>query len=267
MVGAGVDASVRPAPRQPVRGVAPALRIDGLTVRSRRRGLELDDVTLEVRPGEVVGVAGAEGSGQHVLVDLLSSLRAATSGTVEVAGVQVQTGRPGAMGRAGVAVIPADRHDSGCILDMTVEENLVMTGTGRVAARGVFDRQRMRARSEELIAEFGIACPGPDAPMFALSGGNQQRVVVARELSAGSPVLVAAQPVRGLDVRAAGDVAGRLRRAAVGGTAILLVSSEIDELLELADRIVVLSRGRIAGEVEPGDGARARIQLLIGGAS
>lgn len=246
---------------------ATVLRFDGLTVRSARRGVELDALTLEVRAGEIVGVAGAEGSGQHVLVDVLSSLRTASAGTVEVCGTAVRTGRAGAMGRAGIAVIPADRHDSGCILEMSVEENLVLASPRSVASRGVLDRSAMRSRAEELIAEYGIACPSPSAPLYTLSGGNQQRVVVAREMSSQPRVLVAAQPARGLDVRAAREMADRLRASAASGTAILLLSSELDELLDLSDRIVVLSRGRIMGEVQNDGTAAARIGMLVGGAT
>ena len=246
---------------------ATVLRLDGLTVRSARRGVELDALTLEVSAGEIVGVAGAEGNGQHVLVDVLSSLRTASSGTVEVCGTAVRTGRAGAMGRAGVAVIPADRHDSGCILEMSVEENLVLASPRSVARRGVLDRTAMRNRAEELIAEYGIACPSPAAPLYTLSGGNQQRVVAARELSSQPRVLVAAQPARGLDVRAAREMANRLRATAASGTAVLLLSSELDELLDLSDRIVVLSRGRIVGEVQNDDTAAARIGMLVGGAT
>jgi simple sugar transport system ATP-binding protein len=263
MVGEGVPHATARGPMR-VLG-ATALRLDSLTVRSARRGVELDALTLEVRAGEIVGVAGAEGNGQHVLVDVLSSLRAATSGTVEVCGTAVRTGRAGAMGRAGVAVIPADRHDSGCILEMSVEENLVLASPRSVASRGVLDRAAMRSRAVELIAQYGISCPSPAAPLFTLSGGNQQRVVVARELSSQPHVLVAAQPARGLDVRAAREMANRLRATAESGTAIMLLSSELDELLDLSDRVIVLSRGRIVGEVSNDGTAARRIGLLIGG--
>jgi simple sugar transport system ATP-binding protein len=246
-------------------GVPHATARGPMRVLGARRGVELDALTLEVRAGEIVGVAGAEGNGQHVLVDVLSSLRAATSGTVEVCGTAVRTGRAGAMGRAGVAVIPADRHDSGCILEMSVEENLVLASPRSVASRGVLDRAAMRSRAVELIAQYGISCPSPAAPLFTLSGGNQQRVVVARELSSQPHVLVAAQPARGLDVRAAREMANRLRATAESGTAIMLLSSELDELLDLSDRVIVLSRGRIVGEVSNDGTAARRIGLLIGG--
>jgi simple sugar transport system ATP-binding protein len=123
----------------------------------------------------------------------------------------------------------------------------------------------MRSRAVELIAQYGISCPSPAAPLFTLSGGNQQRVVVARELSSQPHVLVAAQPARGLDVRAAREMANRLRATAESGTAIMLLSSELDELLDLSDRVIVLSRGRIVGEVSNDGTAARRIGLLIGG--
>ena len=133
---------------------------------------------------------------------MLSSLIAVESGTVEVAGRAVTPGKAGAMGKAGIAVIPEDRHDSGCVLEMTVAENLVMTGLDAVAHRGVLSGAEVRARADSLIDEFDIHTPSPDVPMWQLSGGNQQRLVLARELSQEPAVLVAAQPTRGLDVGA-----------------------------------------------------------------
>ena len=167
---------------------------------------------------------------------------------------------------AGIGVIPEDRHDSGVVLDMTVAENLVLIDPNRSAKRGVLDRAQMTERAEKLIAEFDIQCAGPDAPLWSLSGGNQQRVVLARELAQRPKVLVAAQPTRGLDVGAIEYMTERLRGAAADGVAVLLISSELEEILDLADRIVVMFRGRIAGEMPRADADLERISLLMGGA-
>ncbi|MDE0237294.1 MAG: ATP-binding cassette domain-containing protein, partial [bacterium] len=172
-----------------------------------------------------------------------------------------------AMARAGVAVIPEDRHDSGVVLDMTVAENLLMVDPYRVARHGVMDKGWATEIAEQMISEFDIGCSGPDAPLWSLSGGNQQRVVLARELVAEPDVLVAAQPTRGLDVGAIEYMTDRLRQTAIDGVAVLLISSELEEILELADRIVVMSRGRIVGELSQADANLETLGLLMGGST
>lgn len=245
----------------------PALSVSAATVAGPGGLRLLDGLSLEVAPGEIVGIAGVEGNGQRVLADVLSSLLNLDAGTVSVAGVEVATGRPGSMARAGVGVIPEDRHDSGVVLDLTVAENLVLVDPEAVAHRGVIDPDAMRNRAERLIADFAIMCEGPDAPLWSLSGGNQQRVVLARELSANPKVLVAAQPTRGLDVGAIEYMTGRLRAAAQGGVGVLLISSELEEILDIADRIIVMHRGRAAGEMLRSEADAERIGLLMGGSA
>ncbi|HWM19931.1 MAG TPA: ABC transporter ATP-binding protein [Ilumatobacteraceae bacterium] len=225
----------------------------------------LDHLSIEVRAGEIVGVAGVEGNGQRELGDLMSSLIHLDSGSVTIDGSVVDTRRAGCMARHGVAVIPEDRHDSGCVLDMTIAENLLIDRPGSVARFGFVSKARLRRRAEELMAEFEIQGAAPDAPMRSLSGGNQQRVVLARELSHRPKVLVAAQPTRGLDVGAIEYTTARLRAAAAAGIAVLLVSTELDELLEMSDRIVVLSRGRAIGQLDRADATSERLGLLLGG--
>jgi simple sugar transport system ATP-binding protein len=149
---------------------------------------------------------------------------------------------------------------------MSVAENLVLAGLEKVSQRGVVDADTVRENAEKLIAEFGISCQSPDAPMWTLSGGNQQRVVLARELSADPKVLVAAQPTRGLDVGAIEYMGDRLRLAADQGVAVLLISSELEEILHLADRIVVMYRGAIIGEMPNKDVDLERLGMLMGGA-
>ncbi len=252
-----------PAETTPSNG--PVLRIEGVTVKGRGGARLLDDISLDLRAGEIVGVAGVEGNGQRTLGDLLSSLVPLNAGRVVVNDAEVPTGSPGAMAKAGVAVIPEDRHDSGVVLDMTVAENLLMVDPYRVARHGVMDKGRATEIAEQMISEFDIGCSGPDAPLWSLSGGNQQRVVLARELAAEPDVLVAAQPTRGLDVGAIEYMTDRLRQTAVDGVAVLLISSELEEILELADRIVVMSRGRIVGELSHDDANLETLGLLMGG--
>ncbi len=175
------------------------------------------------------------------------------------------TGKAGAMAAAGVGVIPEDRHDSGVVLEMSIAENLWLVDTGRIARAGVIDHRAMRRTANDLIAEFEISCSGPDAPLYSLSGGNQQRVVLARELSNGPKVLVAAQPTRGLDVGAIEYMTDRIRRAAQNGVGVLLISSELEEILDLAHRIVVVSQGRIIGEMDRAGADIGRIGMMMGG--
>ena len=241
------------------------LEIDGLTVTTRDGRRLLDDLCLHVRKGEIVGIAGVEGNGQRPLADVLSSLIVSSSGEVRVDGASVQTGVAGAMAAAGVGVIPEDRHDSGVVLEMTVAENLALVDILDIARAGVIDRRAMSSTAERLIDEFEISCAGPDAPLFSLSGGNQQRVVLARELSREPEVLIAAQPTRGLDVGAIEYMTNRLRQAAEAGVGILLISSELEEILDLAHRILVISDGRIIGEMARGEADLGRLGLLMGG--
>jgi len=227
----------------------------------------LDDLSLDVHQGEILGIAGVEGNGQRPLGDLLSSLVTLTSGDVVVDGKKVDSARPGAMARAGVAVVPEDRHDSGIVLNMSVAENLLLGDTERVARQGIISSTQMTAHANELIEQFEIQCSGPDAPLWTLSGGNQQRVVFAREMWRDPKVLVAAQPTRGLDVGAIEYMTNRIRSAAAAGVAILLISSELDEIFDLADRIAVISRGRIIGEMDRNSADLERVGLLMGGSN
>ena len=248
-------------------GPAPVLSVRGATARGRDGRVLLDGLSVEVHPGEIVAVAGVEGNGQAPLSDLLSSLLPLESGVVRVRDTEPPPGRPGAMAAAGVAVVPADRHESGCVLDMTVAENLTLVAPPRSRlGRGILDRSGRLARAERLIEQFGIHASSPDAPMWSLSGGNQQRVVLARELSGDPAVLVAAQPTRGLDVGAIEYVSERLREAARAGVGVLLISTELEEVLDLADRIVVIFRGRIVGEMDRAAIDLERLGLLMSGA-
>jgi ABC-type uncharacterized transport system ATPase subunit len=245
----------------------PVLTVDRAVATVGRGVRVLDDLSISVWSGEILGIAGVEGNGQRALGDLLSSLLPLQRGSVLVDGQLVSTTRPGAMARAGIGVIPEDRHDSGVVLDMSVAENLVMIDPVVCASRGVIDRERLHDNALRLIDEFDIQCSGPDAPLWSLSGGNQQRVVLARELDQGPRVLVASQPTRGLDVGAIEYMSQRLRSAAQSGVAVVLISSELEEILDLADRIAVMYRGRVIGEMKRSEVDIERLGLLMGGAA
>jgi general nucleoside transport system ATP-binding protein len=186
-------------------------------------------------------------------------------GTVEVRGRPVASGKPGGMSAAGVGVIPEDRHVSGCVMEMSVAENLVLTDIGSVCTRQFLDRKKLHRAASKLVEEFDVVTSSLDAPFRSLSGGNQQRVVLARELSRAPAVLVAAQPTRGLDVGAIEYMSRRLRDAAEAGVGVLLISTELEEILELSDRIAVIHRGRIVGEMARGDIDLERLGLMMGG--
>jgi simple sugar transport system ATP-binding protein len=243
----------------------PVLQIEGAVVTAADGHRLLDGLSISVAAGEIVGLAGVEGNGQRALGDVLASLLPLDAGTITVDGTQVQSGRPGTFSAAGVGIIPEDRHDSGCVLDLSVAENLALADPASFSRRGVLDRKAIDARARELIAAFDIQCRSPHAPMRSLSGGNQQRVVLARELSAKPIVLVAAQPTRGLDVGAIEYMGTRIKEAAASGVGVLLISTELEEILALSHRICVIHSGRIVGEMARHDADPERLGMLLGG--
>jgi len=244
---------------------AAVLKIRDAVVHGRDGRLLLDQFSIEVAAGEIVGLAGVEGNGQRALADVLSSLLPLESGSIEVGGTVVTAGRPGALHRAGVGVIPEDRHDSGCVLDLTVAENLALSEPEAFSRHGFVDRRAMLQHARLLMDSFGIQAPSPDASMRLLSGGNQQRVVLARELSSRPTVLVAAQPTRGLDVGAIEYMTARLQETAASGVGVLLISTELEEILALSHRICVIHGGRVVGEMARRDADPERLGLMLGG--
>lgn len=278
MVGRDValrPSSAEPADTEPVRAepvlgepedAKPVLCIANAVAHDTDGVVALNDFSLEMFAGEIVGVAGAEDNGQRALADLFSSLLSLSSGTVTVDDVPVPTGKAGAMTKAGIGVIGADRHHSDLVLEMSVAENLVLFDQSRVAIRGLIDKKCVNVFAKEMIEQFNIACAGPNAPMWSVSGGNQQRVVLARELVSQPKILVAAQPTRGLDVGAIEYMSRLLRLFASKGMAVLLVSSELEEILELSHRIVVLQRGRVVSEMARAEANLETLGLLMGGA-
>ncbi|MFI6288380.1 ABC transporter ATP-binding protein [Streptomyces sp. NPDC051018] len=245
-------------------GRQPVLRLAGLTVV--QGGVRvLDGIDLTVGAGEIVALYGVEGNGQATLGDVLSGLVAPAGGTIEVAGSRVDMTRPGALSEAGLGIVPEDRHHSGVVLDMSVAENLTMKSLNEVSGRFLLRRSAMLSRARRLADEFNIVTPSLDAPVRSLSGGNQQRVVLARELSGDTRVLVAAQPTHGLDVGAIEDMYSRLRRAAAEGVGVLLISTELEEVMALATWIAVISSGRITGALPVSGATPERLGMLVGG--
>ncbi|WP_430913887.1 ABC transporter ATP-binding protein [Methylobacterium sp. sgz302541] len=246
------EAAPAPAPAEPPaaepKGVD-VLQIDGITARDPDGALRLDTVTLTLRAGEIVGLAGVEGNGQSELGMVLAGLRQPDGGRLHLGETDLTGRTPAAFTAAGIGIVPEDRHRVGAISEMSVAENILLNRTGPFTRFGLLNRKAMREAAAALMERFDVRATGPDAVFGRLSGGNQQKAVLARELTApGLRFLLAAQPTRGLDVGAVEAVYGLIRQASARGVAVLLVSSELDEVLTVAHRVVVIYRGRIVGE-------------------
>ncbi|WP_440709785.1 ABC transporter ATP-binding protein [Herbiconiux sp. YIM B11900] len=252
-----------------------ALSVEELSVTDARAGVtHVDAVSLTVRRGEIVGVAGVSGNGQHELVAAVLGTIQATAGTVRLLGDDV-TVRPVRERRAlGLAVIPEDRRGEGSAVTMSVAENVTLghhrsapIGATRGIRRGWMSLRAERSRARDLIRDYDVRTSGEQQPIGSLSGGNAQKVVIARELSHEAPVLIAEQPTQGVDVGAIESIHGRLLEYRAGGGAILLVSHEISELLALADRILVMYAGRVVAELAGAEATTARIGAAMAGAA
>jgi simple sugar transport system ATP-binding protein len=250
MVGREVLLRVEKEPSEPGE---PLLTVSDLRVQDER-GLEaVRGLTLEVRAGEIVGIAGVDGNGQTELVEAITGLRKVEAGRIAAAGKDVTNEGAREYVEAGVGHIPEDRHRRGLVLDFTLAENIALKDYCEEpdSKWGWLFPKRIIARAKRLLSEFDVRGGGPQTPAASLSGGNQQKVVVAREVSRDPRILVAAQPTRGLDVGAIEFVHRRLVAERDEGRAILLVSFELDEILSLSDRILVMYEGRIVGEYPP----------------
>ncbi|MFE7720290.1 ABC transporter ATP-binding protein [Nocardia rhizosphaerihabitans] len=254
---------VTPAPET----APPVLSVDGLTAHRADGSTALDEVRLRVRPGEIVGIAGVEGNGQSELVAVLAGSTPAAAGTVTLDGTDITAARPATRTGLGLGVVPEDRHRDAMVADMTIAENLFLGQLGRFRRFGLLDKRAMGRAAQAELERFDVRAAGPWVRMGALSGGNQQKVVLARELSTENlRCLVAAQPTRGLDIGAVDFVLTQLRRAAADGCGVLVVSSEVPELLALCDRVLVAYRGTLTGPVETADPTAAQqiSELMMG---
>jgi simple sugar transport system ATP-binding protein len=222
-----------------------AIRVSDLVVMGSRNTRAVDGVTFSIRPGEILGIAGVEGNGQTELIEALSGLRPIQSGLIRMSGHDVTHKNVGERRDAGLSHIPEDRHHRGLILDYTIADNLILGLQESFAKRGVLDSTRVSANAKEQIEAFDVRPPSKDQHARNLSGGNQQKVVIAREMGRRFSVLLASQPTRGVDVGAIEFIHSRLRAARADGKAILLVSAELKEVLALSDRVVVMYRGKM----------------------
>ncbi|GAA4335675.1 ABC transporter ATP-binding protein [Variovorax defluvii] len=226
-----------------------ALRVQGLRAQGDRGTLAVHDLSLDVRAGEILGVAGVSGNGQRELVEALVGQRARLGGEVKVMG-EPYLARREENRRLKVRSLPEEPLRNACVGELSVAENMALRDFDQppLARGGVLDFGAWRRRARAWIAEYGIKTQGEGAPIRSLSGGNVQRAVLARELAGDINVLVAANPVFGLDFAAVAEIHGRIRQVRARGGAVLLISEDLDELLEMADRIVVMSEGRIVFE-------------------
>jgi len=241
------------------------LNVSDISARDDRGGIALQSVSLTVGRGEIVGIAGVAGNGQRELAEVISGMRSMTSGSISVQGENVQSGKARSAIAKGIAHVPEDRLHTGLASSHSVEDNLALKNYRTMSRFRILKRKSIRAQSTDLIERYDIKTPGSQTPVRLLSGGNVQKVLLAREFSALPKVLIAASPTRGLDVGAIETVRERLVQAADNGVGVLLISEDLDEIMSLADRILVMYEGRIVDEV-PADGAdRERIGLTMGG--
>jgi simple sugar transport system ATP-binding protein len=264
MVGREVLLRVEKTPANPGDAL---LQVQDLNVRDDR-GLEaVRDVSFDVRAGEIVGIAGVDGNGQSELIDALAGLRSVASGSITVQEDDLTRATARQVLDAGIGHIPEDRHRRGLVLDFNLAENLVLHDYRKepFSRLGWINPRRWLRWAAGLLTEFDVRGGGPTTRGGSLSGGNQQKVVIAREVSRNPSVLIAAQPTRGLDVGAIEFVHRRLVEQRDAGKAVLLVSLELEEILSLSDRILVLYEGRVVAEFPP-DVSEEEVEIAMTGA-
>ena len=244
------------------------LEMTGVRALGERGEPALRGVSLTVRAGEIVGIAGVAGNGQRELAEAICGLRPISEGTIRVSGEDVTGAHPLRAIEAGAGFVPEERLGVGLAPGLSVAENLTLRAYRRAPVGGVFlvDWKAARKRSAELVRTFDIRTPSVETPARALSGGNAQKLLLARETDPPPKLLVAAHPTRGLDVRATESVHRILGERRAAGTAVLLISGDLDEILRLSDRVAVIFEGRIAGEFRRGEISAEDIGLRMGGA-
>jgi simple sugar transport system ATP-binding protein len=262
-IGITEPAHAEPAHHRPHDIVA---QIDGLTSRDAQGVTRLDSVTFEVGAGEIVGIAGVEGNGQSELAAILSGMLPPTSGRFSLRNQELTGRTPKQITEAGVGVVPEDRHAVGCITGMSVADNLFIGRLPEFSRFGLLRRAAFLDAAQAMMTRFDVRAASPSIAFSSLSGGNQQKAVLARELTLKNlAFLVAAQPTRGLDVGAVEAVYGHIKSACRDGVGVLLISSELDELLAVADRIIVLYRGRIVGTCPAAPAYREQVGAMMSG--
>ena len=244
------------------------LEIGSLDVMGDRGSPAVRDLSLEVRSGEIVAIAGVSGNGQRELAEAIAGLRSPTRGSIRISGTETAGSNAAAVRRAGLGFVPEERMRDGIVPDFSVAENLLLVDNAAPAfSRLGFLRARaIRRHCDELVKSFDVKTPDLDTPTHNLSGGNIQKLILARELSGGPQVLLVAQPIRGVDVGAARYIHERLQAQRDAGTAVLVVSEDLDEVLSISDRILVMYEGQIVAEADPRTSTREALGLMMAGA-
>ena len=253
--------------RPPANPGEPILSLNNVTVVGAHGRTLLDVKSLQVKRREIIGVCGVEGNGQSELVEVLSGLRDPTSGTCTLGITDVTQFGPNARRSRGLSYIPEDRHGRGLVLDFPLWENTLLGNTERhpFVKRFLINGRRVREITRDLMLRFDVRAPGAEVHARNLSGGNQQKLIIARELYRNPDVLLAIQPTRGLDVGAIEFVHSQLVEARDSGKGVLLISFDLDELIDLSDRIVVMYQGQIIAEFMSGRVSRTELGLAMGG--
>jgi len=264
MVGRGVELQVHKGPSEPGE---PVLEVEDLVALDDAGQVAVEGVSFQVRAGEILSIAGVQGNGQTELAEALTGLATVVAGTIRIAGRDVTGAPPKDVLRSGVGNVPEDRQRDGLVGSFSIAENLILDVFDEppYSRRGALDWDRIHSSAEERMREFDIRASSIHAAAATLSGGNQQKVIVARELSRDIRLIIVAQPTRGLDVASIEYVHGRLVAARDRGAAVLLISAELDEAMQLADRIVVMYRGKLVGPYDQTDVTRDQVGLLMAG--
>lgn len=266
MVGHPV-AAVKNAPDAPAPGTGIGLEAKGVCTINGYGNEVLHDVSFAVRRSEVLGIAGVEGNGQSELVKVLTGLMTTTSGTVSLLGKDVTGWWPDQLRAAGMAIIPEDRYEDGLCATMSVADNCVAGYLDRngVCSHGLLNPRRIRERRDMFVSDYSIRVGDLEGEVGQLSGGNAQKVIVARELESKGSVLIACQPTRGVDLGAAEFIHRKILDFRNAGNSVLLVSSELSEIMSLSDRVIVMYKGSVVGEVDPKVTSSTTMGLLMAG--
>jgi general nucleoside transport system ATP-binding protein len=265
MVGREVSFKVEKQDREPGDVI---LKIENLSVLNNRKVMGLKNVSFEVRSGEITGVAGVDNNGQGELVEAITGLRRAESGKVLLKGKDITNTTVRSRIRSGISHIPEDRQKRGLVLDYTIEDNMILEVYDRqpFSRNGLLNRSAIHDYAEEIMDDFDVRTgQGPEAIARTLSGGNQQKAIVGREIEMDPEILIAVQPTRGLDVGSIEYIHKRLVEQRDSGKAVLLVSLELDEILNVSDRIVVLSNGELIGIVNSDETDENEVGLMMTG--
>jgi ABC-type uncharacterized transport system ATPase subunit len=264
MVGREVILEVE---KQPAKVGDAVLKVQDLQVRDDRHLLAVDGVSFEVRAGEVLGVAGVQGNGQTELVEALTGLRKAENGQVKILGYDTTTASPREITEVGAAHVPEDRLRDGLVLTLSVADNLVLNTYYQppFTKGAILQAKEINKAASKRVEQFDVRTPSISVPVSNLSGGNQQKVIVAREFSRPIKLLIASQPTRGLDVGSIEYIHKRIIEKRDDGCAVLLVSPELDEVMSLSDRIAVMYEGKILDILPAQQATREKLGLLMAG--